>query len=167
MAPMRVASTAVSMVAWPLIMITGMSSMPWEAHSPSRLTPSVSGIQMSSNTRSGRMRRRGARLRRVFGQFDRVSFVVKDFRQEFANTDFVVNHQDSGHKASTYCVAALSFSCAVASIVSAPGASRVNKMEIRAPPSLRLARSIRPPCSSTILRTIANPNPVPWDLVVT
>ena len=33
MAPMRVASTAVSMVAWPLIMITGMSSMPWEAHS--------------------------------------------------------------------------------------------------------------------------------------
>ena len=123
MAPMRVASTAVSMVAWPLIMITGMSSMPCEAHSLSRLTPSVSGIQMSSNTRSGRMRRR-ARACAVFGQFDRVSFVVKDFRQEFANTDFVVNHQDSGHKASTYCVAALSFSCAVASIVSAPGASR-------------------------------------------
>ena len=51
-APMRVASTAVSMVAWPLIMMTGMVSWPAEAHSLSSDTPSVSGIQMSSSTRS-------------------------------------------------------------------------------------------------------------------
>src|SRR5690606_11382065 len=110
---------------------------------------------------------RRARLRRIFGQFDRVPLVVKDFGQKLANTDFVVNHQNSGHKPSTYCVAALSFSCAGASIATARDASRVSSIETRAPPSLRLARSILPPCSSTILRTMANPNPVPWALVVT
>ncbi|MNT51630.1 hypothetical protein D3C72_1886070 [compost metagenome] len=51
-APIRVASTAVSMVAWPLIMITGIVSTPAVAHSLSNETPSVSGIQMSSSTRS-------------------------------------------------------------------------------------------------------------------
>jgi len=58
---MRVASTAVSMVACPLIMITGMDSKPLLAHSLSKLTPSVSGIQMSSSTRSGRSTARTAR----------------------------------------------------------------------------------------------------------
>ena len=51
-APMRVASTAVSMVACPLIMMTGMVSKPLLDHSLSKVTPSVSGIQMSSSTRS-------------------------------------------------------------------------------------------------------------------
>src|SRR5690606_31427690 len=113
-----------------------------------------------------RAQARGACLRGIFGQLDRVSFIVKNLGQEFANADFVVNHQNSGHKPSTYCVAALSFSCAVASIAPAFGARRVSSIETRAPPSLRLARSILPPCSSMILRTIANPNPVPWALVV-
>ena len=49
---MRVASPAVSIVACPLIMSTGMVSAPFMAHSLSRVTPSVSGIQMSSSTRS-------------------------------------------------------------------------------------------------------------------
>jgi len=52
-APILVASTAVSMVPWPDIMITGMVSKPLLAHSRNRVTPSVSGIQMSSSTRSG------------------------------------------------------------------------------------------------------------------
>ena len=51
---MRVASTAVSMVAWPDIITTGMVSWPFAAHSLSSVMPSVSGIQMSSSTRSGR-----------------------------------------------------------------------------------------------------------------
>src|SRR5690606_25472957 len=39
-------------------------------------------------------------LGRVFGKLDRVPFVVKDFGQEFTDTNFVVNNQNSGHKAS-------------------------------------------------------------------
>ena len=65
-APMRVASTAVSMVAWPLIMITGISRRPCEPHSLRSVTPSVSGIQMSSSTRSGRPRKRAARACAAF-----------------------------------------------------------------------------------------------------
>ena len=58
---MRVASTAVSMVPWPDIMITGMLSRPLADHSLSSVMPSVSGIQMSSSTRSGRWRSRRLR----------------------------------------------------------------------------------------------------------
>jgi len=57
----RVASTAVSMVPWPDIMTTGMPSWPVAAHSLSSEMPSVSGIQMSSSTRSGRWRSRSRR----------------------------------------------------------------------------------------------------------
>ena len=60
-APMRVASTAVSMVACPDIMTTGMLSWPLAAHSLSSVMPSVSGIQISSSTRSGRPRSRTRR----------------------------------------------------------------------------------------------------------
>jgi len=63
---MRVASTAVSMVAWPLIMMTGMSSRSWAAHSLSSVTPSVSGIQISSRTTSGRLAARSARAAEAF-----------------------------------------------------------------------------------------------------
>ena len=54
-APILVASTAVSMLAWPLIITTGMLSWPDLAHSLSRVMPSQSGIQMSSNTMVGRV----------------------------------------------------------------------------------------------------------------
>ena len=60
-APMRVASTAESMVPWPDIITTGMVSSPEPAHSFSSVMPSVSGIQMSSSTRSGRISLRAER----------------------------------------------------------------------------------------------------------
>jgi len=60
-APIRVASTAVSIVAWPDIMITGIESLPAAAHSLSSVMPSVSGIQMSSSTRSRRFSSRSCR----------------------------------------------------------------------------------------------------------
>jgi FixJ family two-component response regulator len=65
-APKRVASTAVSIVACPDIMITGIVSWPCDAHSFSSVTPSVSGIQMSSSTRSSCSRCRAARAAAAF-----------------------------------------------------------------------------------------------------
>ena len=53
-APIRVASTAVSMVPWPDIITTGILSNPALPHSLSKLIPSQSGIQISNNTKSGR-----------------------------------------------------------------------------------------------------------------
>jgi hypothetical protein len=61
-APRRVASTAVSTVPWPDIITTGQDdSAAAPDHSRSSVMPSVSGIQMSSNTRSGNCRAREAR----------------------------------------------------------------------------------------------------------
>ena len=57
-APMRVASTAVSIVPWPDIITTGIVSRPEDPHSRSSVTPSVSGIQMSSSTSAGWARAR-------------------------------------------------------------------------------------------------------------
>ena len=98
-APILVASTAVSMVACPLIMITGMVSRPVEDHSLSRVTPSVSGIQISSRHQVGPFTQAcRARLRGVLGQFNRVAFVVEDFLQEqVANAVLVVDHQNICH----------------------------------------------------------------------
>ena len=62
-APMRVASTAESIVPCPDIITPGIVSSPEPAHSFRRVMPSVSGIQMSRRTRSGRISRR--RLRAV------------------------------------------------------------------------------------------------------
>src|SRR5664279_2432285 len=66
MAPNFVASTAVSMVPWPLIMMTGIVSCAPAPHSLSSVMPSTSGIQMSSRTRSGRIRSRQARACAAF-----------------------------------------------------------------------------------------------------
>ena len=57
-APTLVASTAVSIVPWPDIITTGIVSRPQELHSRSSVTPSVSGIQMSSSTSAGSARAR-------------------------------------------------------------------------------------------------------------
>ena len=54
-APIRVASTAVSIVPWPDIMTTGIVNSPPADHSLSSDMPSVSGIQISRSTRSGRL----------------------------------------------------------------------------------------------------------------
>ena len=62
----RVASTAVSMVPWPDIITTGIVSSPALAHSLRSVMPSVSGIQMSSSTRSGRVLLRKARASLAF-----------------------------------------------------------------------------------------------------
>ncbi len=72
MAPYLVASTAVSMVPWPLIMMTGMLSWAVAPHSFNSVMPSTSGIQMSSSTRSGRRR---SRTRRAFAAFSATSTV--------------------------------------------------------------------------------------------
>ena len=66
MAPTRVASTAESIVPWPDIITTGMFSKPPADHSLSSEMPSVSGIQMSSSTRSGRI---SLRIRRASAAF--------------------------------------------------------------------------------------------------
>ena len=65
-APIFVASTAVSIVPWPDIMMTGIVSWPPAAHSRSSVTPSVSGIQMSSSTSAGCCRWRYARASAAF-----------------------------------------------------------------------------------------------------
>ena len=101
MAPCLVASTAVSMVPWPLIMITGMVSCDVVPHSLSRLMPSTSGIQMSSSTRSGRMRSRTARACAAFSASStRVAFVGQDLGQQAADAQFVVHHKNDCHELS-------------------------------------------------------------------
>ena len=65
-APIRVASTAVSIVPWPDIITTGMVNSPALPHSFSRLMPSQSGIQISSSTTSGRCFRRASRAACAF-----------------------------------------------------------------------------------------------------
>jgi hypothetical protein len=101
-APMRVASTAVSMVPCPDIITTGMFSWPLAAHSLSRLMPSVSGIQMSSSTRSGRCCvARCARRGGVLGEQDVVPLVAQDLGEQFADADFVVNDENLCHFSSS------------------------------------------------------------------
>jgi hypothetical protein len=95
---MRVASTAVSMVAWPLIMMTGMVRRPLPAHSLSSVTPSVSGIQMSSSTRSYTLATRALRAWVAFSASPRCALVVQDFRQQVPNAQFVVDHQNVCHE---------------------------------------------------------------------
>ncbi len=65
-APMRVASTAVSIVPWPDIITTGIVNCPEAPHSRSSVMPSVSGIQMSSSTSAGCCRCRYARASWAF-----------------------------------------------------------------------------------------------------
>jgi hypothetical protein len=97
-APMRVASTAESIVPCPDIITTGIVNSPLAAHSLSKDMPSVSGIQMSSRTRSGRLSVANlARRCRILGQPDRVTFVGKNLGQQFANAHFVINDQYLRH----------------------------------------------------------------------
>jgi hypothetical protein len=53
-------------VPWPDIITTGIVRSPALAHSLSSVMPSVSGIQMSSSTRSGRDLERYARASLAF-----------------------------------------------------------------------------------------------------
>ena len=102
-APMRVASTAVSMLAWPDIITTGMFSCPALAHSLSKGHPIAIGhpdVQQYQR-RAGLV----AQLARHFGVFRQrhgVAFVLKDFRQQLANADFIIDDQNiaTSHHAS-------------------------------------------------------------------
>ena len=76
-------------------MTTGIVSWPIAPHSRSSVTPSVSGIQMSSSTSAGCWRCAvRARFARVFRERDAIAFVLQDLRQQFADADFVVDDQD-------------------------------------------------------------------------
>ena len=92
---MRVASTAVSIVPWPDIITTGIVSCPDAPHSRSSVTPSVSGIQMSSSTSAGCCRARYARASmRVLGERDAIALVLQDLGEQLADADLVVDDQD-------------------------------------------------------------------------
>ena len=57
--------------------------------------PSVSGIQMSSSTRSGRISLRAERaVCGVLGEAHAVALVAQDLEEQFADADFVVDDED-------------------------------------------------------------------------
>ncbi|MCY1356460.1 hypothetical protein D9M69_429140 [compost metagenome] len=166
-APILVASTAVSMVAWPDIMMTGMVSWPCADHSLSRLTPSVSGIQISSSTRSGVP---AARYSRACCAFSASSTTwPSSLRISESSSRIPIS------SSTTRMVAILPLlTPPQRSGTGSPKvdyASLTNRIEICAPttsaPSMRLRSSMRAPCSSMIFFTIASPRPVPLALVVT
>jgi hypothetical protein len=79
----------------PDIITTGMVSSPLPAHSFRSVMPSVSGIQMSRSTRSGRISLRAERAGlRVLRKTHAVAFVPQDFEEQFADADFVVDDED-------------------------------------------------------------------------
>ncbi len=58
--------------------------------------PSVSGIQMSSSTRSGICARaRAARLGGVGGNLDLVAFLGENLLQKPADVRLIIHHQDA------------------------------------------------------------------------
>ena len=146
---MRVASTAVSMVPWPDIMTTGIVSWPLAAHSLSSVMPSVSGIQMSSSTRSGRCALAQARARlRVLGKQHLVALLGEDLREQLADADLVIDDHDLRHRR---------YPDGIIEVMRlSPAAGR------RSPTRPRrrwLSIEIEPRCSSTIFFTIASPRP--------
>ena len=162
-APILVASTAVSMVAWPLIMITGMVRAPVEAHSLSSVTPSVSGIQMSSKTRSGRSRKRAARACAAFSASSTVW-----------PSSLRISHSKSRMPCSsstTKMFAMIYARSGKASVGWGVVSALANDSETWAPKTFpsctRLLISMREAWSSAIFFTTASPKPVPRCLVVT
>jgi len=131
---------------------------------------------------------RFARLLRIFGQLDSMSFVAQNFREQLTDTHFIIHYEYVCHS----CLAFL-ISPAVAhkrhaadsydfisvlntkpdpqarnSWAGASGANFNSKMTTEAPlPSTRFSISMRPPCSSMIFFTIARPRPVPRAFDVT
>jgi hypothetical protein len=138
MAPNLVASTAVSIVPWPLIMITGIVSSPVAPHSLSSVMPSTSGIQMSSSTRSGR---NDSRTSRACAAFSATSTVwpssVEDLRQQGPDAQLVVYNQNRCHARSVHLrasrIAGAGFAATAAHRVPSAGAKLENDSETRAP----------------------------------
>ena len=91
-----------------------------------------------------------AQLARHFGVFRQrhgVAFVLKDFRQQLANADFIIDDQN------------------IATSHHASGQGSVTQM--RAPCGVTLPTVMLPWCSSMIFFTTARPRPVPLALLVT
>src|SRR3954465_10497399 len=86
-----------------------------------------------------------------------MTFITQDFRQQFPYSDFVVDDQDLAHVPT----------CMVMRIPVVFAGAAGSKIVTLAPPETSLATVILPLCSSTIFLTMASPNPVPFDLVVT
>jgi hypothetical protein len=63
----------------------------------SSVTPSTSGIQMSSSTRSGAALAHLPRLGGVLGQLDRVPLVGEDLGQQGPDAELVVDYQNGCH----------------------------------------------------------------------
>src|SRR5262249_40606374 len=100
-------------------------------------------------------RAKGACFGRVLGDGNTVALVLQDFGEEFADADFVVDDQDVVRWDHGGAYPTLS------------PALRGNTIVTRDPRGSRFASSTRPPCSWTILRTMARPRPVPFAFVVT
>ena len=102
----------------------------------------------------------GARFAGVLRRGHAIAFVLEDFRQQFANADFVVDDEyfpQECHVPFRQAAAAAGFA-----------AGRAGKCRVtRAPVGCTLSSTTRPPCSSMIFFTIASPRPVPFALVVT
>ena len=97
-APNFVASTAVSIVPCPLIMITGIVSC--AARAPlleQRDAVDVGHPDVEQHEVGADALAAGARLRGVLRQLDRVAFVGEDLRQQRADAQFVVDDKNGGH----------------------------------------------------------------------
>jgi hypothetical protein len=97
-APIRVASTAVSIVAWPDIITTGMLS--WPLPRPFLEQRDAIGIRHPDVEQDqvgtpGLARR--ARLGRILGELHVMALVAQDFRQQLAYPDLVIDHQYLRH----------------------------------------------------------------------
>src|SRR5262249_24840026 len=95
-----------------------------------------------------------------------VTLVLEYPRDQFADVSLVVDDQDVGSHSPCSFVVFLS------SVVVAATGSEEKRRRIHAPRwpgnfSAASWSSIRPPCSSRILPTMASPNPVPFSRVVT
>jgi hypothetical protein len=79
-------------------MITGMVSAPVEDHSFKQRHaigighPDIEQNKVWALTQSG-----GARLRRVFRQFDVVTLVIEDFPEQIPNAMLIINNQNICH----------------------------------------------------------------------
>ena len=100
------------------------------------------------------------RLHAAAGGAAFVAFVAQHAGDQFADVAFVVDDENvESHQLP------LKFRMDVSSRSTRGSLARV--IDTRVPPSPRAPKLISPPCSSTILLTIARPSPVPFSRVVT
>ncbi len=124
--------------------------------------PSVSGIQMSSSTRSGSC---CARLARASAASAATSTSYpSSARISFRSPRISDSSSTTRMRAALMHVPSAVLTSRGPNHRSAAVAVSGNSMRTRAPPVRALSASILPPCSSTIFFTIASPRPVPFGL---